>query len=84
MNYVTVIGLVAAFCTTVAFVPQAIKAWKTKSTHDMSLASFSIVTFGVAMWLVYGILIRDIPLITANVFTLLVQGANLYLILRYN
>ena len=60
------IGYFAAFCTTIAFLPQAIKAWKTKSTKDISLYMFLLLVVGILAWLVYGILISSLPLVIAN------------------
>jgi len=65
------IGFFAAFCTTIAFFPQALKVWKTKSTKDISLYMFIIFTVGVLSWLIYGISITDLPLILANAITLI-------------
>ena len=65
------IGFFAALCTTIAFLPQALKVWKTKSTKDISLYMFIIFTIGVFSWLVYGIIISDLPIILANVVTLI-------------
>ncbi len=70
MTYVTAIGLGAAFCTTIAFLPQAIKTWRTRSTKDISLGMFLIFSIGIALWLIYGLLQHDIPLIAANGITL--------------
>jgi MtN3 and saliva related transmembrane protein len=70
MSYVTAIGLGAAFCTTIAFLPQAIKTWRTRSTKDISLGMFLIFSIGIALWLIYGLLQHDIPLIAANGITL--------------
>ena len=67
------IGFVAAFCTTFAFLPQAIKVWKTKSTKDISLYMFIIFTIGVVSWLIYGIIISDLPIILANAVTLILS-----------
>lgn len=64
------IGYFAAFCTTVAFIPQAYKVWKTKSTKDISLSMFIIFTTGVLSWLIYGISIVNFPIILANSITL--------------
>ena len=64
------IGYFAAFCTTVAFIPQAYKVWKTKSTKDISLSMFIIFTTGVLSWLIYGITIANFPIILANSITL--------------
>ena len=67
INYV---GFFAAFCTTIAFVPQAIKVYKSKSTKDISLYMFLIFTVGVLSWLIYGIIIYNLPVILANAATL--------------
>lgn len=64
------LGFFAAFCTTLAFVPQAYRVWKTKSTKDISLSMFIIFTTGVASWLLYGLIINNFPLILANAITL--------------
>ena len=64
------IGGVAGFLTTAAFLPQAIKAWRTRSTGDISILMFLALTAGITLWLVYGILLNDIPLIVANTVTL--------------
>ena len=67
------IGFFAAFCTTIAFLPQAIKVYKTKSTKDISLIMFIIFTIGVFSWLIYGLIIDDLPVILANVVTLILS-----------
>ncbi|MGA8264156.1 MAG: SemiSWEET transporter [Ignavibacteriaceae bacterium] len=66
-----IIGFVAAFCTTLAFVPQAIKVYKTKKTDDISFGMFLLMCVGVALWDVYGFIIGSIPVIMANSMTLL-------------
>lgn len=71
MDAVAIIGLFAAFCTTFSFLPQAIKVIKSKQTKDLSLGMYSIFTLGVLLWLIYGVFIKDIPLIIANVITLI-------------
>jgi len=67
------IGFFAAFCTTIAFLPQAIKVYKTKSTKDISLYMFIIFTLGVLSWLIYGIILNDFPLILANSITFILS-----------
>ena len=67
------IGFFAAFCTTVAFLPQALKVYQTKSTKDISLSMFIIFTVGVFSWLIYGICISDLPIILANSITLILS-----------
>tara|TARA_Y100001958_G_C20744912_1_gene231846 strand:+ start:161 stop:421 length:261 start_codon:yes stop_codon:yes gene_type:complete len=67
------IGFFAALCTTIAFLPQAIKVYKTKSTKDISLLMFLIFTIGVFSWLIYGLIINDYPVILANAVTLILS-----------
>nr|WP_211230884.1 SemiSWEET transporter [Chitinilyticum aquatile] len=69
------LGLAAAICTTVAFVPQVWQVWRSRSAKDISLGMYLIFITGVALWLVYGILGRDLPLILANSVTLLLAGS---------
>jgi len=80
---ITLIGLAAAFCTTIAFLPQVIKTWCTRSTGDLSLAMFLVFTSGIFLWLVYGLIIGDVPLIAANGITLVLSGTILYFKLRH-
>lgn len=68
-NYIEIIGLIAAFLTTAAFVPQAYKTWKTKDVSGLSLPMCSIFTVGILMWLAYGILTHSLPIILANAIT---------------
>jgi len=83
MSLVSVIGLVAAFCTTAAYVPQVLRIWKTRSTQDISLGMFALMNFGVACWIVYGIAIASAPVIIANGATLVLAGAILVLKLKH-
>jgi MtN3 and saliva related transmembrane protein len=78
------IGMIAAFCTTLSFLPQLIHVWRRKSARDISLTMFLLFNFGLACWLVYGIGIRSIPMIAANGTTLLLALAILALKLRYD
>ncbi|MDA0239537.1 MAG: SemiSWEET transporter [Proteobacteria bacterium] len=80
---ITVIGLAAATLTTLAFLPQVIKTWRTRSATDISLLMFLMMTVGIGLWLTYGILINDLPLIGANVITLVLAVTILYFKLRY-
>ena len=66
----TLIGALAAILTTIAFIPQAWMTWKTRRAQGVSLGMYDIFTTGVAMWLLYGVLIGAWPIILANVFTL--------------
>ena len=79
----TLVGLAAAFCTTIAFLPQVIKTWRTRSTKDISLAMFLVFTTGIFLWLVYGVILRDVPLIAANGTTFVLSATILYFKLRH-
>ncbi|MEC9369037.1 MAG: SemiSWEET transporter [Pseudomonadota bacterium] len=83
MSTITLIGFVAASLTTAAFVPQALRAWRTRQTRDLSLTTFGILVTGVALWLVYGLLIGDAPLIISNAITLCVAASLVFLKLRH-
>ena len=80
---IKLIGFAAATCTSVAYAPQAIKVWKTRSTGDISLGMFLVMVLGLALWLIYGLLSGDAPLIASNAVTMLLAGGILVMKLRY-
>lgn len=80
---IKLIGFAAATCTTVAYAPQAIKVWKTRSTGDISLGMFLVMVLGIALWLIYGLLSGDAPLVAANAVTMVLAGGILVMKLRY-
>ena len=69
MKITTLIGLIAATITTLSFIPQLIKTWKLKETKDISLLMFVTLGVGIILWIVYGFLLWDLPLILANSIT---------------
>ena len=77
-----IIGLIAAICTTFAFIPQVIKVWKTKQTKDLSLRMYSIMFIGILLWLVYGIRIDSLSIILANVVTATLVGTILVYVIK--
>jgi MtN3 and saliva related transmembrane protein len=79
----TIIGLVAGAMTTSAFVPQALKLWKTRSTQDISLTMFIIMVCGIALWLTFGIMKQDIAIIIPNVASLLIAITILVMKIRF-
>ena len=84
MNSITsTIGFIAAILTTVSFVPQVLKVWRTRSAKDISLGMYSLFTLGIAAWLVYGILIDSWPVILANLATLMLAGSVLVMKLKF-
>jgi MtN3 and saliva related transmembrane protein len=82
MSLATVIGLVAAFCTTISYIPQIRKIWATGETEDISLKMFLILTTGIALWVVYGVLQTDAVIILANSVSLAFLCAILFFKLR--
>jgi len=83
MNWITIMGLIAASLTTFAFLPQVIKTWRMKETRDISLWMYLIFTIGVSLWLGYGILIGDYPVSIANGATLILALIILIAKFRY-
>ncbi|MDP6600205.1 MAG: SemiSWEET transporter [Candidatus Woesearchaeota archaeon] len=83
MAYIDIIGFLAGTFTTIALMPQVVKAWKTKSTRDVSLIWAITLTIGVFLWLVYGILINSLPIVIANTMTFILSVIVLILKIRY-
>ncbi len=83
MDGVTVIGLLAGTLTTLAFLPQVVKTWRSRSTGDLSFGMFAVFAGGVTLWLIYGILLGDWPIIVANALTLSLALVILAFKLRY-
>ncbi len=83
MEWITVIGLMAGSLTTISFLPQAIKTWRSKSAKDISLTMFLSFCIGVILWIIYGLFIRDIPVLVTNIVTLILAGTILFFKLKY-
>ena len=82
--WVGMIGSVAASCTTLCWLPQAVKIIREKRTEGISLWAQGLFTFGVGLWAAYGILLKNWPLLLANTATLLLSVTILVLKLRYS
>jgi MtN3 and saliva related transmembrane protein len=80
----TLVGFVAAVCTTGAFVPQVVRVWRLKSAGEISLTTFSVFAFGTFVWLIYGWLIGSVPVILANAVTLVLALTIVLLKLNYD
>ena len=80
---VKLIGFAAATCTTAAYAPQFIKVWRTRSARDISLVMFLVMVLGIGLWLTYGLLSGDAPLVVANAITMLLAGGILFMKLKY-
>ena len=82
-NFINLLGLIAGLLCAASFLPQLIKIRKTKNTTDLSLPTFIIFCLGVSIWLIYGILKKDGPIIFANIVTLTIAVNVLLLKLKY-
>lgn len=83
MSLIIFIGLTAAICTTVAFLPQVVKVLKTKKTGDISLPMYIIMTSGLLLWLTYGLILKDTPLILANAVSFIFAFLVLFLKIKH-
>lgn len=81
--FAEVLGLVAAFLSTVSFLPQVFKTWRSKSARDLSFAMFSLMFTATALWLVYGIILNALPIILANGVILVLLTIILYFKITY-
>lgn len=81
---VNTIGLMAAACTTISFVPQLIRVWRLRSAREISLVMFSVFSLGTFLWLLYGICLHAFPIILANAVSLGLSLAILILKLRFD
>jgi len=82
-GFTTVLGLVAGTLTTLSFLPQLLKAWQSRSTHDISFGMLALFSAGLVLWIVYGAIVGDVPVILANSVTLVFVGLIPVLKLRY-
>lgn len=83
MDLITILGLVAGTLTTLAFLPQLLKIWQTKSAKDISFNTLIIFNVGIFLWLIYGIYLNALPIILANLFTLIFNMIIVWLKIRY-
>jgi MtN3 and saliva related transmembrane protein len=83
MNTTELIGYAAAILTTASFVPQAWLTFKTRDVRGISLGMYSAFTLGIALWLVYGLLMEAWPVVIANIITLALAASILVMRLRF-
>ena len=83
MIFTEILGYVAGALLIISMVPQIVKSWKTKSTNDISLWRYIIYIVGVILWLGYGIILREGPIILINAVSLGLASSILYLKIKY-
>jgi MtN3 and saliva related transmembrane protein len=76
---IQLVGLFAGLCTTAAWVPQLARTWKRRSTEDLSWPYLLVFATGVSSWIVYGVLADDVPVIAANIVSILLIGLLVHL-----
>lgn len=84
MDAIEILGMAAGTISSITFLPQVIKTWRTKSAKDISMLMFLLATLSVIMWLIYGIVKSSIPIIYTNSMVLLMSLIMLYFKFRYN
>ena len=80
---ITYIGLIAGALTTAAGIPQVVRAYRTKHTRDISIWQPVLLNMGMSLWLLYGILLRDIPLVVANAISIFCYSALMVMKISY-
>ena len=83
MDFLTILGIVAGTLTTIAFLPQVWRTWKTKSAKDVSFIMLISFMSGLVLWLIYGIILNALPIILANGITLVLNFIILWLKIKY-
>lgn len=83
MEPTKILGLLAGTLTTIAFIPQVVKTYQSRSAKDLSLVMFLIFFTGTGLWLTYGLLRNDVPVIAANSVTMVLAALMLVLKFRY-
>ena len=83
MDNIEILGLVAAACTTAAFIPQVYRAWVSKSTRDISLIMYLVFVTGTILWFIYGVYHGSISIMLANGITAFLAMVIIYLKIKY-
>ena len=83
MTNIDWLGTLAAFCTTIAYLPQVLKVWRSRSARDISMGMYAILTVGILCWLAYGWQLAIWPIIIANIVTLVLVAIVIAMKLRW-
>lgn len=83
MNPIDILGYVATALLAIAFIPQTVKVWQTKSVEDISALTFSIVLMATILWMTYGWIKQDWPLVAVNIIMFGTQGSILLCKFKY-
>ncbi|MCX5686746.1 MAG: SemiSWEET transporter [Candidatus Omnitrophica bacterium] len=83
MDYANIVGLIAGAMTTISFLPQAARIYKTRHTSDLSLPTYIVLLAGVFLWLCYGVMVKSYPIIIANAVTMAIGSYILAMKVKY-
>jgi MtN3 and saliva related transmembrane protein len=83
MSWISFLGAAAAASSTISYLPQVIRTWRTRSTSDISLGMFSLMVWATTLWLLYGFAVGDLSIIVSNSICLVLSATILYFKLRY-
>ena len=83
MTWFDIVGSLAGTFTTIAFIPQVVKTWRSGCAEDLSLFMFALFSAGVLLWLIYGIALHSLPIMLANGITLVLALSILLLKIRH-
>ncbi|MCW3090942.1 MAG: hypothetical protein JWP81_2011 [Ferruginibacter sp.] len=83
MTLVSIIGLAASVCTAVSMIPQLVKILKEKKAENVSLGMLAVLISGLGLWIYYGFLRKDLIIISANAFSLIINCLLAYFSARY-
>ncbi len=84
MDYVIAVGLVAGFITTMGFVPQVVKGYRTGRMDDVSVFMPLVLMVGMGLWLAYGVMLRDIPIVFWNAVSVTLNAGIILMKIRYS
>jgi MtN3 and saliva related transmembrane protein len=84
MTWFDIVGSLAGTFTTISFIPQVVKTWRSGCAEDLSLFMFALFSAGVLLWLIYGIALHSLPIILANGITLVLALSILLLKIRHS
>ena len=77
------LGSIAGLLTTVAFVPQVLRTWQSRSAADLSMSMLVTFALGIVLWIVYGIMLKESPIVVTNVITLILSVALIVMKVRF-
>ncbi len=84
MDYIVITGYIAGTLTTLSFLPQVLRSWRMRETRDISLMMLVFFGIGICLWTLYGLWVSSLPIIVANLATLLLVGILIGLKLKYH